>query len=169
MFRKLVIIEQRIGLGKHTVGIFKDNSIIGPIVIVKRREAKGILTSNLVQLGLVVIDDKWSYDPDGCLAQRKNPIENVSCGPISDSWRNSQKDDSVVYVNLHAIPKKERPPWLAFYTVKEKYDPTKKFPLHLSKKMREEKWPKDKKHTFWRYRQQIKEVKIGLGNLHRDE
>lgn len=52
--------------------------------------------------------------------------------------------------------------------MKERYDPARNLPLHLSRKMGEDNWRKDKRPTFWRYGHEIKEVKLGLGNLHND-
>lgn len=70
---QLVRIDRAIGAGKHDTSIIEDHKAIGPITLIRRSITKNVLTSKLVQLGLV-IDDMWSYDPDGCLSKRKNAV-----------------------------------------------------------------------------------------------
>lgn len=74
--QQLVRIERAITAGKHDTSITEDHKAIGPISLVQRNKNEEVLTSKLVQLSLVVIDDYWSYDPDGCLSKRKNAVKH---------------------------------------------------------------------------------------------
>lgn len=73
---KLVRIKRVIRVGKNDTSITEDRKVIGPITLVRRNKSGQVLTSRLVQLGLVVIDDHWSYDPDECLSRRKNAVKH---------------------------------------------------------------------------------------------
>lgn len=75
MARQLVRVKQAIETRKHDTSIIENNKAIDPITLVRRKVAEETLTSKLVQLGFVVIDDLWSYDPDGCLSKRKMSLE----------------------------------------------------------------------------------------------
>lgn len=72
----LVRIERAIGSGKHDTSITEDHNAIGPIILVWRNIAKEVLMSKMAQLSLVVIDDSWSYDLDGCLNKIKNVVKH---------------------------------------------------------------------------------------------
>lgn len=73
-------IDRAIGAGKHDTSITEDHKAIGPITLIQRSIAENVLTSKLVQLLLVVIDDMWSYNPDGCLSKRKNAVNHGAHG-----------------------------------------------------------------------------------------
>lgn len=102
-------IEGAIRAGKHDTSITKNNKAIGPITLVRRKIAEEILTSKMMQLGFVVIDDSWSYDPNGCLSKRNNAIKHEP----QNSWlehTNPRVDDPNLYVGPDDFPVLRRPP-----------------------------------------------------------
>lgn len=78
IFRQLVVIELRIESRRHETAVNQDHKILGPIVLKKRLQVEGVLTSKLVELGFVIIDDKWIYDLDCFLLNRKIPLVHMS-------------------------------------------------------------------------------------------
>lgn len=115
MARQLVRIKGAVGAGKHDTSIAEDNKAIGPITLVRRKIAKEILMSKMAQLGFVVIDDSWSYDPDDCLSKRKNVVRHEP----QNSWAertNPRVDDPNLYVGPNDFPVFRYPPWLKFYS-----------------------------------------------------
>lgn len=108
MARQLVKVEQAIGARKHNTSIIEDNKAIGPITLVRRKVAEETLTSKLVQLGFVAIDDLWSYDPNGYLSKRKNVVKHEP----RDSWAectNPRVDEPSKYVGPDDFPILDRP------------------------------------------------------------
>lgn len=126
----MVVIELCIGIGKHETSITQDHKMLGPITLERRLDAEGVLSSMLVQQGLVMIDDKWSYDLDGCLSQWKTPIVYMP----HEYWEaqiSVVEEDPSLFVELAFIPKDEWPLWLKFYRPIGNTDPNKKIPAIL--------------------------------------
>lgn len=117
IFRKLVEVEKVIGSRKHDTSIIEDHKAIGRIFLERKSITEMVLTSKLVQLGLVVIDNVWSYDLDGCLfnKHRRNAIKHVP----QNSWEgrtNPLVNHPSLYIDPSDFPKVVWPPWLSFYT-----------------------------------------------------
>lgn len=141
--RQLVRVENYIGSGKHNTLIIEDNKAISPITLVRRGIRENILTSKLVQLGLLVINDFWSYDPDGCLSCRENAVKHEPWS-VMEERVNPQEDDPSLYVGLNDFPMLEHPPLLSFYSVLQRYNPTKPIPWAMRETMTTNAWPRRK-------------------------
>lgn len=166
MERQLVRVEQAIGARKHDTSITEDNKAIGPITLVRRKVAEETLTSKLVELVFVVIDDLQSYDPDGCL--RKNTVKHEP----RDSWVeciNPRVDDLGKYVGPNDFPILDHPLWLKFYSPVQRVNPTKPIPRALLESMKALSLPKKKREIFWVYREEVNQLRTSLGNAHLDE
>lgn len=166
MARQLAIVKRAIGTGKHNTSITEDNRAIGPITLIKKKAAEETLTSKMVQLGLMVIDDSWSYDPEGCLSKRKNVVRHEP----RDSWAEcTWIDDPSKYVGLDDFPILERPSWLKFYTPVQRFNPAKPIPRALLEGMKTLSWPRKKRENFWVYHQEVNQLRASLGNAPLDE
>lgn len=102
-------MEKAIGSGKHDTSITKDNKAIGPITLVHQGIMGNVLTSKLVQLGLLVIDDFWRYDLDGCLSHRKNAVKH-ELQIVMEQCANLQVDYPSLYVGLNDFSMLKHPP-----------------------------------------------------------
>lgn len=161
-------IERAIGLGKHDISITEDHKAVGPITLVWRNIAENVLTSKLVQLDLVVIEDTWSYEPDGCLSRRKNIVKHE----LWSSWEghtNPQVDDPNIYVGLNDFPMLKKTPWLSFYLVMQKYNPTKPIPQTMLEAMTLDSWPRKKRENFWIYQKEVSHLRAKIGNAPLDK
>lgn len=133
--RQLVRIKRSIGAGKHDTSITEDHKAIGPITLVQRNIVEEVLMSKMVQLSLVVIDDSWSYDPNGCLSKRKNVVKHEP----QNLWverTNPRVDDPRLYVGPDDFPILRCPPWLNFDSALQKFNPTKPIPRAMLETMR---------------------------------
>lgn len=161
-------IEQAIGTRKYDTSITKDNKAIGPITLVRRKVVEETLTSKMVQLGFVVIDDSWSYDPDGCLSKRKNVMRHKP----QNLWiecTNPWVDDPSKYVGPDNFSILERPSWLKFYSLVQRFNPAKHIPQALLENMKTLSWSRKKREDFWVYHQEVNQIRVSLGNVSLDE
>lgn len=166
--QQLVRVERAIGSGKNDTSITEENKSISPITLVQRNIAENVLTLKLVQLRLLVIDDFWSYDPDGCLSHRKNAVKHESWSTM-EGCANPQEDDPSLYVGLNDFPILNCPPWLSFYSVLQRYNPAKPIPQAMSETMVANAWPQRKREDLWIYRQEVSQPRANIGNAPLDE
>lgn len=72
-------------------------------------------------------------------------------------------------MGLDDFPILKHPPWLSFYTVLQRYNPTKPIPWLMLETMTSDAWPRKKRDDIWIYRQEVSHPRANIGNAPFDE
>lgn len=115
VFRQLVIIEVKFCGGKNKKGFFKCPLSFGIVIMVKK-QTHGLLEELIAHLGMVLVCEKWDYNPDNDLVELNIKVTHSSW-PYWEARRNLQSGDpNDLFVDLaYVLIDDRRPPWLTFY------------------------------------------------------
>lgn len=166
-FWQLPEVERAIVIGKHDTSITEDHKAIGPITLIQKSIVENVLTSKLVQLSLVSIDDVWSYDPNECMSKRKNAVKHEPQS-LWEGRTNPPVNDPNLYVGPSDFTILKRPSWLNFYPILQKNNLAKPIPQSMLEVMRNDLWPKEKE-DFQIYHQEVNQPRANIGNAPFDE
>lgn len=136
----------------------------------KKRQTHPLLQDKLVHLGLVLICNKWSYNPFNDLLHEHIKVTH-SPQPYWEKRHNPLEDEDELLVDLiHIQIEDSRPPWNKFYFVVVDYKENWKMGATLFNELRREhEWSIEKIRAFWVYRQEKKQLDAPYESMLDDE